>query len=82
MLVALQLVMAVAAVPLKVTALDPWLPPKFVPVMVIDELVAPEVWLRLLIVGGRITAKFTPLLARPDTVTTTLPVVAPPGTVA
>src|SRR5258706_7438990 len=31
-------------------------------------------------VGGRVTVNVTPLLARPPTVTTTLPVVAPVGT--
>src|SRR5260370_7960355 len=30
--------------------------------------------------GGKTSVKFTPLLARPPTVTTTLPVVAPAGT--
>ena len=42
----------------------------------------PEVGLRVLIVGAEaVTVKLTPLLARPPTVTTTLPVVAPAGTV-
>jgi hypothetical protein len=31
--------------------------------------------------GGTVTVKLTPLLAKPLTVTTTLPVLAPPGTV-
>jgi len=37
---------------------------------------------RLLILGADTTVKLTPLLATPDTVTTTFPVVAPLGTVA
>jgi len=41
----------------------------------------PEVGLRPVIVGVGITAKVTPLLARPPTVTTTFPVVAPVGAV-
>ncbi len=35
----------------------------------------------LVIFGGGVTVKFTPLLATPPTVTTTFPVVAPDGTV-
>ena len=42
----------------------------------------PEVGFRFVIVGaGRVTVKVEPLLAVPPTVTTTLPVVAPAGTV-
>src|SRR5262249_14472597 len=40
----------------------------------------PLVGERLVIVGGTVTVNETPLLARPPTVTTTLPVVAPAGT--
>src|SRR5258708_37850139 len=41
----------------------------------------PEVGLRLVMLGGgKVTVKVTPLLAVPPTVTTTLPVVAPTGT--
>ena len=43
MLVALQLVTVVAAIPLNVTVLVPCVAPKFVPVMVIDTPTAPEV---------------------------------------
>jgi hypothetical protein len=79
MLVALQ-ALAAAAVPLKVTVLVPCEAPKFVPVMVIDAPTAPEVALRLVMAGGGMTVKGEPLLAVPNTVTTTLPVVAPVGT--
>ena len=77
--VALQLV-GVAATPLKVTVLVPWLAPKFAPVIVTEIPTAPDVGERLLIEGGGITVNETPLLACPFTVTITLPVVAPPGT--
>ena len=43
---------------------------------------APEVTDRLVMLGAGTTVKLTPLLAWLDTVTTTFPVVAPPGTVA
>src|SRR5204863_4363 len=52
MLVALQALAAAAAVPLKVTVLDPCAAPKLAPVMVIDTPSAPEIWLRLVMVGG------------------------------
>src|ERR1700704_340242 len=80
MLVALQALAAAAAVPLKVTVLVPCGVPKLVPVMVIDTPTAPEVRLRLVMVGGRTIVNGNPLLATPNTVTTTLPVVAPAGT--
>ncbi|HTV60667.1 MAG TPA: hypothetical protein VMJ93_17470 [Verrucomicrobiae bacterium] len=48
--------------------------------MVTDAPIAPEVGERLEIVGVAITVKTTPALAFPETVTTTLPVVAPLGT--
>ncbi len=76
---ALQLV-GVAAEPLKVTVLVPWVDPKFVPVIVTEVPTTPEVGDRLLIDGGGTTVKETPLLACPLTVTTTLPVLAPLGT--
>jgi hypothetical protein len=50
MLDAPQLV-AVAIVPLNLTVLDPWLFPKFVPVMVTDAPTAPVVGARLEMVG-------------------------------
>jgi hypothetical protein len=51
MLVALQLV-TVAVVPLNFTVLVPWVPPRFVPVIVTDAPTAPEVGDRLAIVGA------------------------------
>ncbi len=80
MLVALQLVTAAAA-PLNVTVLLPWVAPKFSPVIVIEVPIVPESWLKLVMLGGRMIVKADPLLAVPNTVTTTFPVVAPVGTV-
>ena len=81
MLVALHAVV-VAVVPLNLTVLAPWVAPKFVPVITTDEPTAPEVGFRVVIVGaGVVTVKLTPLLACVPTVTTTLPVAAPLGTV-
>jgi hypothetical protein len=79
--VALQLV-AVAVVPLNFTVLVPWVEPKFVPVIVTAAPTAPEVGDKLVMLGSATTVKLTPLLALPPTATTTLPVVAPVGTVA
>jgi hypothetical protein len=76
-LVDLQLVGA-AAVPLNVTVLPPWLDPKLAPLIVTDAPTAPELGDRLVMLG--VTVKFDPLLATPETVTTTFPVVAPLGT--
>jgi hypothetical protein len=72
-----------AAVPLNVTVLSLWVAPKSNPEMVTGEPTSPEVTERLVIagVGTTVIVKFTPLLLRPPTVTTTLPVVAPLGTV-
>jgi len=80
MLVALQLE-GVPAVPLKVTVLEPWDAPKFVPVIVTVAPTGPDVGLKLVIVGTGTTVKLTPWLAWPPTVTITLPVVAAAGTV-
>ena len=77
MLVGLQLV-GVAATPLKVTVLVPWDAPKLVPVIATEVLTGPDVGERIVMLGA--TAKGTPLLDRPPTVTTTFPVVAPEGT--
>jgi len=78
MLVSLQVVGLVAA-PLKETELIPCVAPKFVPAMVTNVPTGPDVGFRLVIFG--VTRKVPPLLlAKPLTVTTTLPVVAPAGT--
>ena len=79
MLFALQLVGA-AAVPLNATVLVPWLAPKLEPAMVTDVPTGPEVGFKLEMAGPVGTVKLTPLLAKPPTVTTTVPVVAPEGT--
>jgi len=77
MLVADQLV-GVAVIPLNVTVLVPWVTPKVVPVIVTDVPTGPLVGDSVVILGATVNAM--PLLARPPTVTTTLPVVAPAGT--
>ena len=74
---ALQELIVVAAVPLNVTV--PWLDPKLFPLMRIESPIAPMVSLRPLMNG--LTAKATPLLPMPFTVTETLPEVAALGTV-
>src|SRR5882762_1462350 len=79
-LVALQLV-TVAAVPLKLTVLDPCVEPKFVPVIVTAAPTAPVVTDRLVMFGAGTTVKLDPLLFTPLANTTTFPVVAPLGTV-
>jgi len=80
MLDAPQLVGA-AAIQLNVTVFDPCVAPKFAPTIVTEVPTAPDVGFRLVMLGpGTVTVKFTPLLATPPTVTTTLPVVAPAGT--
>jgi len=78
MLVEVQLV-GVPVMVLNVTVLDPWLAPKFVPVIVTEVPNGPEEGLTLVMVGAWITVKVTPLLGSPPTVTTTGPVVAPAG---
>jgi hypothetical protein len=78
-LVSLQLV-GVAAVPLKVSVLVACEPPKPEPETVTDVPTGPVVGLTLMMLGGGVTVKSTPLLATPPTNTTTLPVVAPCGT--
>ena len=82
MLLVVQLVM-VAAVPLNFTALPaPWAL-KFDPAMMMDDPTAPVLGVRVLMLGAGDTVKLTPVLATPPAaVTTTLPVVAPLGTVA
>jgi hypothetical protein len=80
MLVELQVV-TVAVVPLNFTVLEPWLDPKFVPVIVTGAPTAPEVVERLVMLGADTTVKLFPLLFTPLANTTTFPVVAPLGTV-
>jgi hypothetical protein len=76
MLVALQLV-GFAEVPLKATVLVAWVPPKFVPVMVMLAPAGPLLGETLVTFGvGRIV-KLKALLLRPSTYTTRLPEVAP-----
>src|SRR5690242_17437922 len=77
MLALLQLV-GVADVPLNATVLVPCDAPRLVPVMVTEFPTGAEVGERLMMVGG--TVKLTPLLAKPEAVTITLPEVAPAGT--
>src|SRR5262249_830030 len=76
---ALQLV-GVAGGPLNVTVLVPCVAPKFAPVIVTEVRIGPKLGLRLLMLGGGVTVKVTPLLGTPPTNTSTLPVVAPVGT--
>jgi hypothetical protein len=78
MLVPFQLV-TLAVVPLKVKVPDPWVEPKFVPLIVTAAPTAPVVIDREVITGG--TVKFIPLVFTPLAYTTTLPVDAPLGTV-
>jgi len=80
MLVVLQDV-GVAVVPLKVTVLEPWVPPKLVPVIVTEVPAVPEVG-ETLVMEGRTVNEAT-LLATALTVTTTFtfPAGSPAGTV-
>jgi hypothetical protein len=79
MLVSLQLI-GVPVVVLIFTTLVPCGEPKPEPVIVTFVLMGPVVGEMLLMVGGPLMVKFTPLLATPPTVTMTGPVVAPVGT--
>jgi hypothetical protein len=69
-----------AAMPLNVMVLVPFVAPKLVPLMVTTVATGPLDGEKLVITGGNITVNDNALLARPPTVTTTLPVVAPAGT--
>jgi hypothetical protein len=73
-------VVGVASEPLNVTVLEPFDAPKLAPVIVTAVPTDADVGFRPVIDGGTVTVKTTPLLARPPTVTTTGPVVAPLGT--
>jgi hypothetical protein len=68
----------VAVVPLNVTTPAD---PKFVPVIVTDSPTAPDVGERLVMFGVASIVNASPLLVIPLAVTTTLPVLAPVGTV-
>jgi hypothetical protein len=72
----------VASVPPNLTILVPLLAPKFAPVIVTVPPTGPLLELSELIVGAVVTVKGLALLATPPTVTITLPVAAPVGTVA
>jgi len=82
MLLAVQFVIDVALVPLKVTPPFPCVGPKFDPAITMDDPTAPVFGVSDAMLGAAVTVNVTPVLAWPPTVTTTLPVVAPPGTVA
>jgi len=73
-------VVGVSAVPLNLTVLVPCVAPKFVPVIVTAVPTGPVVGVRFVNVGATGTVYVSALLARPPTVTMTLPVVAPVGT--
>ena len=73
-------VVGVPAVPLKVTVLVPLVAPKLVPLIVTAVATGPLDGERLVSVGVGETVNGSVLLARPPTVTTTLPVAAPAGT--
>lgn len=82
MLVAPQLV-GVAGTPLNAIVLDPCVAPKLEPLTVTAAPTLPEVGDNAVMAGVGITVKLTPLLPTPPAaVTTTLPEVAPVGTVA
>lgn len=70
----------VAVTPLNVTVLDPCVEPKFAPLIVTEVPTLAELGLMPVIPGPEPTTRIGPLLARPPTVTTTGPVVAPLGT--
>jgi len=82
MLVALQFAeVTVAVVPLNLTVLAPCVAPKFAPAIVTDAPTTPLFGVRLVMLGAATTVNVFALLAVPDTVTMTLPLVAPDGTV-
>ena len=65
---------------MNLTVLVPCVAPKFAPVIVTGVPITPEVGLKLVMLGAADTVNVTALLAIPDTVTMTGPVVAPVGT--
>src|SRR5438309_5528635 len=83
MLLAPHLVIVVALVPLNFTLPFPTLGPKLDPAITIDDPTAPVFGVNDVMLGAPVTVNVTPALATPPaTVTTTLPAVAPLGTVA
>jgi hypothetical protein len=70
-----------AVVPLKVTALEPAVAEKFVPVMTTVAPAIPDVGEMEVIVGALITVNTEPMAAPPLVVTVTAPVLPPTGTV-
>ena len=69
-------------IPLNVTVLVPCVAPKFAPPIVTGVPITPDPGVTLVMLGAdTVTVKLDPLLVCPPTVTTTLPVVAPAGTV-
>src|SRR5947208_14129809 len=70
--VALQLI-GVAAVPLKVTVLLPWVAPKFEPAMVTEVPTGPEVGDRLVMLGTVVEAHLLTSLDTPPMPITSLP---------
>jgi hypothetical protein len=74
--------LTVAAIPLKVTVLLPCVAPKLVPEIVTEAPTDAAFGNKLIIIRDGITVNCTGLLPTPNSVTTTLPVVAPIGTVA
>jgi hypothetical protein len=70
-----------AAAPLNITTLVPWVAPKFVPVIVTGAPTAAEDGDKPLMLGVGSTVNAAPGLGKSFTATTTLPVVAPAGTV-
>src|SRR5208283_1518911 len=77
---ALQLIAAPAPIPLNITTPEPWLEPKLLPEIDTTAPTGAMLGFTELTEGAGRTVKFTPLLDTPPTVTTTGPVVAPPGT--
>ena len=63
--VALQLVIAVATVPLNFTVLVPCGEPKLAPVIVTDAPTTPDVGDRLVMLGAATTVKLEPVLSAP-----------------
>jgi hypothetical protein len=70
----------VADTPLNVTALVPFVAPKFAPAIVTDVPTGPLAGVTLVTVGATVTVNVDALLATPPTVTTTPPVVEAGGT--